>query len=74
MLEHTLTACLKLRYARLEITETTREEIGRQTKRILDYGRVKFLESKTNFSVKLKYYIESEVTLENALLICIPRN
>jgi len=61
------------RYARLGITETTREEIGRQTKRILDYGRVKFLESKTNFSVKLKYYIESEVTLENALLICIPR-
>ena len=62
------------RYSRMGLNDVDREEIGRQTKRILDYGRVKFLESKTNFSVKLKYYIESEVTLENALLICIPRN
>jgi len=62
------------RYARLGLNETAREELGRQTKRILDYGRVRYLETQTNFSVKLNYYIESDVTLENALLICIPKN
>lgn len=58
------------RYARLQLDQATREEIGRQCKRVLDYGRLKYLQSTTDLDVKLKYYVDPFISLENALIVC----
>ena len=58
------------RYTRLQLDQTTREEIGRQCKRVLDYGRLKYLEDVTDMKVKLKYYVNPQISLENAMLVC----
>ncbi|RCH92865.1 tRNA:m(4)X modification enzyme TRM13, partial [Rhizopus stolonifer] len=49
-----------------------REEIGYQCKRILDTGRVKFLE-KFGFNAKLVYYVDPSTSLENCALIATPK-
>lgn len=51
-------------------SENLREEIGRQTKRILDWGRIKFIEEYSELSASLKYYVSPDVSLENAVLLC----
>jgi len=58
------------RYTRLQLDQATREEIGRQAKRVLDYGRLKYLEETTNLEIKLKYYVDPFISLENALIVC----
>ena len=47
-----------------------RHEIGRQAKRVLDYGRLKYLEEVTNLDIQLKYYVDPFISLENALIVC----
>ncbi|XP_070564543.1 tRNA:m(4)X modification enzyme TRM13 homolog [Ptychodera flava] len=49
-----------------------REEIGRMSKRLIDIGRIKFLEDK-GFKVDLAYYVESKISLENIVMIARPR-
>jgi len=58
------------RYLRLQLDQATREEIGRQAKRVLDWGRLRYLEETTDLEVKLKYYCDPFISLENTLLIC----
>lgn len=60
------------RYSKLQLDQATREEIGRQAKRVLDYGRLRYLESRTDLDVKLKYYCDPYISLENALIVCSP--
>jgi len=57
------------RYARLQLDQTTRQEIGRQCKRVLDYGRLRYLQDVCDMDVKLKYYVGSFISLENALIV-----
>ncbi|XP_058444397.1 tRNA:m(4)X modification enzyme TRM13 homolog [Malaya genurostris] len=49
-------------------TRTEREDIGRKCKRVLDLGRLDYLEQ-NGFSAQLKFYAKSEITLENVCLI-----
>ncbi|ORX88335.1 DUF715-domain-containing protein [Basidiobolus meristosporus CBS 931.73] len=49
-----------------------REIIGRQCKRILDMGRVKYLE-RLGFDAQLVYYVDREISLENLALIAVPK-
>ncbi|CAJ0766207.1 15220_t:CDS:2 [Entrophospora sp. SA101] len=48
------------------------EILGYQCKRILDAGRVKFLEA-NGFQAELIYYVEPSTSLENLALIAIPK-
>lgn len=61
---------LLCRYLRLQLDQATREEIGRQAKRVIDWGRLRYLEEVTDLEVKLKYYCDPFISLENALLVC----
>ncbi|KAI9247550.1 methyltransferase TRM13-domain-containing protein [Sporodiniella umbellata] len=49
-----------------------REKIGYHCKRILDTGRVKYLE-KYGFGAKLVYYVDPSTSLENCALIATPK-
>ncbi|KAI7906863.1 methyltransferase TRM13-domain-containing protein [Cokeromyces recurvatus] len=49
-----------------------REAIGYKCKRILDAGRVKYLEQ-FGFDVKLVYYVDLATSLENCALIATPK-
>ena len=61
---------LLFRYARLQLDQATREEIGRQCKRVLDYGRLKYLQDTSDMNVQLKYYVDPFISLENTLIVC----
>ncbi|CAJ0648270.1 11773_t:CDS:2 [Entrophospora sp. SA101] len=52
--------------------EDNLEILGYQCKRILDAGRVKFLEA-NGFQAELIYYVEPSTSLENLALIAIPK-
>lgn len=59
------------RYSRMGLSESNREEIGRLCKRVLDCGRIQYLNNAfPSLSVQLKHYVSPEVSLENALLLC----
>ena len=59
------------RFSKMGLDEDKRTEIGRQTKRILDWGRVEYCQKKlSEFSVELKHYVKPEVSLENVILLC----
>lgn len=58
-----------LRYEKLNLPRERREEIGKKTKRILDYGRAEFIRQKLGLEVKLIYYCTQETSLENVLLL-----
>ncbi|XP_071953611.1 tRNA:m(4)X modification enzyme TRM13 homolog [Antedon mediterranea] len=45
-----------------------RAEIGRQCKRLIDLGRVKYMQGH-GFNVDLVYYIQQEISLENVVFI-----
>jgi len=53
-------------------TVSEREEIGRQCKRLIDAGRLWYLESH-DLSARLAFYVVSSVSLENAVLLATPR-
>ncbi|XP_055629280.1 tRNA:m(4)X modification enzyme TRM13 homolog [Toxorhynchites rutilus septentrionalis] len=50
------------------LTRVQREDVGKRCKRVLDWGRIKYLEQ-NGFSASLKFYAKSEITLENVCLI-----
>ncbi|KAJ6638621.1 tRNA:m(4)X modification enzyme TRM13 like [Pseudolycoriella hygida] len=56
-----------------KIPREEREKIGMKCKRILDYARIQFLHE-NGFTTSLKYYVTSDVTLENVCLIGITSN
>jgi len=60
------------RYERLQLDQATREEIGRQAKRVLDWGRLRYIENiaAADMEVKIKYYVDPFISLENALIVC----
>ncbi|CAG8486027.1 15227_t:CDS:10 [Gigaspora rosea] len=51
---------------------SSREALGYKCKRILDYGRLKYLQE-NGFDVELIYYVESSTSLENLALMAVPR-
>lgn len=55
-----------------DYTVSEREEIGRQCKRVIDAGRLKYLESH-DFTARLAFYVDSSVSLENAVLLAKPK-
>lgn len=57
------------RYSRLQLDQATREEVGRQAKRVLDMGRLRYLETTTGLQARLKYYCDPFISLENAVLV-----
>ncbi|XP_015763355.1 PREDICTED: tRNA:m(4)X modification enzyme TRM13 homolog [Acropora digitifera] len=50
-----------------------REEIGRQCKRLIDAGRLWYLESR-DFCARLALYVNSTVSLENVVLLATPKS
>ena len=57
------------RFSRLGLDEAAREDIGRKTKRIIDIGRLKYLEDVAGVCPRLKSYVDTSVSLENVMLI-----
>lgn len=55
------------RYAILGLDADRRELIGRQCKQVIDQGRVAFLS--TWLRARLVHYVETDVSLENVLLL-----
>ena len=51
------------------LDESARADIGRKTKRIIDFGRLRYLEDVTGISSKLKSYVDTSVSLENDSLV-----
>lgn len=51
------------------LDEAAREDIGRKAKRIIDIGRLKYLEEQAGLSYRLKSYVDTSVSLENVMLI-----
>lgn len=49
-----------------------REDIGRQCKRIIDAGRLWYLESR-DYRARLALYVDSSVSLENVVLLATPK-
>jgi len=47
------------------------EQIGLKAKRILDWGRIEYL-NQNGFNAHLKVYASKSITLENIALIAIP--
>ena len=50
-----------------------REEIGRQCKRLIDAGRLWYLESH-DLNARLAFYVNSNVSLENTVLLATSEN
>ncbi|KAK9454977.1 methyltransferase TRM13-domain-containing protein [Dipodascopsis uninucleata] len=48
-----------------------REEIGLKVQKILDYGRIRFLEDH-GFDVNMIQYVEREISSENVCLVAVP--
>ena len=58
------------RYDKLGLSQIQREEIGRRCKRILDEARCQFLRENLGFrNIKLKYYVDTSISVENVILI-----
>lgn len=59
------------RYERLELSRKNREEIGRRSKRLLDFGRCLYIQDELKLDTRLAYYVDPEYTLENVVLIAV---
>lgn len=53
------------------LTVEERKEIGCLCKRLIDHGRIEYLQQR-GYKAVLQYYIESAVSLENVLLTAVP--
>ncbi|XP_010017143.1 PREDICTED: tRNA:m(4)X modification enzyme TRM13 homolog, partial [Nestor notabilis] len=53
------------------LTAEERKEIGCLCKRLIDHGRIEYLQQR-GYEALLQYYIESAVSLENVLLTAVP--
>ena len=49
-----------------------KESIGLKCKRLLDYGRLVYVQRECGLAAKLAYYVDRETSLENVLLIVSP--
>lgn len=56
------------RYLKLNLKHEEREEIGIQCKRLIDMGRMDYLQ-KHGYQVELVSYIDKSISLENVALI-----
>lgn len=56
------------RYAALGLDPERREEIGRQCKQVMDQGRVAYLSGWLQ-EARLVHYVETDISLENVLLL-----
>ena len=56
-----------------EISPALRKEYGYKAKRLIDVGRINYLE-KQGYDAKLLYFVENSVTPENCLLLATPKN
>ncbi|XP_009068129.1 PREDICTED: tRNA:m(4)X modification enzyme TRM13 homolog, partial [Acanthisitta chloris] len=54
------------------LTAEERKEIGCLCKRLIDHGRIEYLQQQ-GYKAALQYYTESAVSLENVLLTAVPR-
>ncbi|CAG8454287.1 9679_t:CDS:10 [Cetraspora pellucida] len=54
------------------LDHSSRETLGYKCKRILDYGRLKYLQE-NGFDVELIYYVEPSTSLENLALMAVPK-
>lgn len=63
----------KNRYKKINLDVDFREEIGRQCKRILDYGRIHYLQQ-YKFDAKLIHYVDPTVSLENVAIVAKNKN
>lgn len=61
------------RYARLGLKAHYREEVGRKAKQLLDYGRVKHLNTQ-GFQSRLIQYVDTEETPENVALVAVSQS
>ncbi|CAG8506358.1 15401_t:CDS:2 [Acaulospora colombiana] len=61
----------KLHYSGLD--HCARENLGYKCKRILDFGRYRYLQD-NGFEVELIYYVEPHTSLENLALMAVPTN
>lgn len=67
--EHTYTEADKnTNSLKWKLSLEERQEIGRKCKRIIDMGRIKYLEE-SGYKCDMISYIKSDVTLENVCLI-----
>ncbi|XP_041783723.1 tRNA:m(4)X modification enzyme TRM13 homolog [Anopheles merus] len=57
---------------RCGLTRPEREAIGRRCKRLLDIARLRYME-RHGYEASLKYYVTSDVTLENVCLVCVKK-
>uniref|UniRef100_A0A182MZZ8 tRNA:m(4)X modification enzyme TRM13 n=1 Tax=Anopheles dirus TaxID=7168 RepID=A0A182MZZ8_9DIPT len=58
---------------RCGLTRPEREAIGRRCKRLLDIARLSYME-RHGYEAHLKYYVPSDITLENVALVCTDRS
>jgi hypothetical protein len=58
--------------ARTGLSKQGQEEVGRLCKRLLDTGRIRFLEA-NGFSARLQVYIDRALSLENVVLVATPK-
>jgi tRNA:m4X modification enzyme len=56
---------------RTGLTKREQEAVGRQCKRLLDAGRLKYLQA-NGFAARLQVYIDRALSLENVVLIATP--
>ncbi|XP_053678230.1 tRNA:m(4)X modification enzyme TRM13 homolog [Anopheles nili] len=57
---------------RCGLSRNEREVIGKKCKRILDIARSKYMQQ-NGYEVYLRYYVTSEITLENVCLVCVEK-
>jgi tRNA:m4X modification enzyme len=46
-----------------------RKRLGRACKRILDRGRLEYIEKMLGMNARLVYYVDESISLENVLLV-----
>ncbi|KAF9921095.1 tRNA:m(4)X modification enzyme TRM13 [Linnemannia zychae] len=71
--EHAITADKELDQlgSNIALDFQAREMLGRQCKRLLDVGRMRYL-NENGFDAELVYYVDKETSLENLALMAVP--
>ncbi len=60
--------CIILIFSDLKLGKDEKKSIGLQCKRLIDTGRLKYLENH-GYEAKLLYYVDSNITLEDIVLL-----
>jgi tRNA:m4X modification enzyme len=56
------------------LSHANREILGYKTKRLIDTGRLNYLQEELDFNVELVKYVDKSVSLENVALIATPKS